>query len=337
MSHENHERPNFENIQAETCSFQFYERIFADSVHKPVMPREVLGFISESKKIKIIDATVGCGGHSSLILKKNPAAVLLGIDRDSRALEAAEKRLSCFGERSILKGGTFSQIKRIAADTGWLSADVILMDLGISSLQLDDPARGFSYKSNAPLDMRMGFGAEKTAADLLNSLPEGELEQIFREFGEVRRARKLAFEIVNERKKRQFLTTDQVAEVCRSIPRLTRMKGQSASTLPFQAIRIAVNNELDEIRDGLKNSLELLSEGGIMIVISFNSLEDRIVKNFFKLESKDCICPPELFVCGCGHRKTLELLTRKPLSPKEDEVKANGRAASAKLRAAMKK
>lgn len=336
MNYENGECAEFDSIQKKILAFECYAQIFADSIHKPVMPREVLGFIGESGKLKIIDATVGCGGHSSLILKKNPAAVLLGIDRDLTALEAAEKRLFSFKDRAVLKSGTLSEIKTIAAETGWSSADIILMDLGISSLQLEDSERGFSYRTNAPLDMRMGLGAKKTAADLLNSLSENELEKIFREFGEIKRSRKLANEVVRERKKSPILTTEHFAEICKRIPGLTRMKGDSSPTLPFQALRIAVNDELNQLKQGLKSAVELLSEGGIIIVISFNSLEDRIVKNFFKTESKECICPPERFVCVCEHRKTLKLLSKKPLLPKEDEIMANSRAASAKLRAAKK-
>ncbi|HOK03814.1 MAG TPA: 16S rRNA (cytosine(1402)-N(4))-methyltransferase RsmH [Victivallales bacterium] len=325
-----------QDVTKEKNTFEIYKEIFKNEIHKPVMPREVLGFIPESGKLKIIDATVGCGGHSSLILKKNPAAELIGIDRDFKALEEASEKLKPFEKRARLIAGTFSEIENITADAGWLSADIILMDLGISSLQLDDSSRGFSYLREGKIDMRMNLNADKTAADLLNTLSENELEKIFSQYGEVRRAHKLAEEIVKQRKLAPFSTTSQLAELCRRIPGLTRMKGVSAPTLPFQALRIAVNDELSQLSKALKESLKILSKGGILIVISFNSLEDRIVKNFLKLESKDCICPSTLFECKCNHQQQLEILTKKPIIPADDEIKFNSRAAPAKLRAAKK-
>ncbi len=317
-------------------SFEVYQRLFADAPHKPVMPREVLELVPESGALKIVDATVGCGGHSSLILKKNSGAVLLGLDRDDGAIEFARQRLAFADGRFRLVTACFSEIGRCAAEMGWLSADIVLMDLGLSSLQLDDPSRGFSYMHDGPLDMRMGRDAGSAASDILNDCSRDELAEIFFRYGEIRRSRKLADEIVAERSREPFTNTARLAEICRRLPGLSRKRGLTAPTLCFQALRVAVNDEMRQLEKGIADAVGLLAPGGVIVVISFNSAEDRIVKNFFREEARDCICPPDFPVCRCGHVRRLEILTRKPLVPKDDEIAANRRAAPARLRAARR-
>ncbi len=306
--------------------------------HFPVLSREILReMIPEHGPLKVIDGTVGYGGHSSLILKKNPEAVLLGIDRDCEALENARKILMFAGERVRLMKDCYSNLVERAAENGWFSADVVLLDLGISSPQIDSPERGFSYSLDGPLDMRMAPESGKTAADILNSSGEGELERIFREYGEIRESRRLARVICADREiGKRWNGTADFADFCNRILGRRRRPGLQAATLCFQALRIAVNNELKELEKALPLALEVLAPGGKIAVISFHSLEDRIVKNFFRRESKDCLCPPENFTCICGHRKRLELITKKPITAEPDEIEENRRSSSAKLRIAEK-
>ncbi len=331
-----YERDGKIEFGAEDEGFEVFVESFEGSPHKSVMPREVLSFVPLRGKLKVVDATVGCGGHSSLILKKNPEAVLLGLDRDGRALEFAERRLSFANGRFQLSRRCFSEIRTCAVEAGWLSADIVLMDLGVSSLQLDDASRGFSYLYDGPLDMRMGTETGIAATGLLNNASREELVNIFYKYGDMKRPGKLADEIIRARAEKKFESTGQLADLCRAIPGLSRMRGVTAPTLCFQAIRIAVNNEIGELEKGLQDALKLLAPRGKIIVISFNSFEDRIVKNFFRTEATECLCPPELFQCACGHKKSLRLFTKKPLIPKEDELAVNKRAAPAKLRVAEK-
>lgn len=306
--------------------------------HYPVLAKEVLDLlIPEKGELKVIDGTVGYGGHSSLILKKNSDAVLLGIDRDGEALKAARENLKFAGDRVHLQKGKFSDLANFAAEIGWLSVDVVLLDLGVSSPQLDSPGRGFSLRQNGPLDMRMDCETSKTAADILNSYDANELEKIFREYGEIKHAKKLANAIVARRNEKKWTETMEFAEFCNSLLGQQRRPGLQAATLCFQALRIAVNEELSELEKVLPKAIKILSPGGKIAVISFHSLEDRIVKNFFKMEAKDCICPPENFVCACHHHKTLEIVTKKPITASKEECMNNPRSACAKLRVAIKK
>lgn len=292
--------------------------------------------IVKTGPMKVIDGTVGYGGHSSLILKKNAEAVLLGIDRDGEALAAAEKVLGFAGDRIHLVKDSFSNLAACAAGLGWHSVDAILLDLGVSSPQIDDPKRGFSYRLDGPLDMRMDVQSRETASRILNTYPYEDLERIFREYGEIQKSRKLADEIVRRRTEKEWMYTAELADLCNSIPGIVRRNGPPAPSLCFQALRIEVNRELEELKKALEDGVKLLAPGGRIAVISFHSLEDRIVKQYFKMMASCCLCPPGLPICMCGHRQSLKLIAKKPVCATEDEVRGNRRAAPAKLRVAEK-
>lgn len=310
--------------------------------HIPVLIDEVCSFIvGEDRPLRrIVDGTVGFGGHSSALLRAHPEAELLGVDRDLEALEAAKEALAFAGKRAHLRHGAFSRMSELAAELGWEDGvDAVLLDLGVSSVQLDQADRGFSYRfPEAALDMRMDQNAETpTAADLLNNAPEEELTRIFREYGEVREAGRLAKMVANERTRRPFISCGDFAAVCDSFSRGRGQggrKGPPAPTLPFQALRIAVNGELDELRRGLEAATELLAPGGRLLAISFHSLEDRIVKRFFQDMAAKCKCPPGLPVCRCGWKPKLAILTKHPIEADEQERGKNSRSACAKLRVA---
>ena len=306
-------------------------------MHIPVLAREVLEYlIPETGECRVIDCTVGYGGHSSLILAKNRKAVLLGIDRDDEAIAAAEEVLKFAAGRFSLSRGNFSDLAELAAGKRWLSADVVLMDLGVSSPQIDSPRRGFSFKHDGPLDMRMDCHADRTASRFLNTAGVEDLEFAFREYGEIRESRRLARKIVERRNEKAWFGTLEFADFCNSVLGRQRRPGLQAATLCFQALRIAVNSELQELEKALPKAVELLRPGGRIAVISFHSLEDRIVKRYFVSEARDCICPPGLPVCCCGHKKILKIITRRPLEAGRDEVQENRRAGSAKMRVAEK-
>ena len=305
--------------------------------HQPVLYREVVKYIAEPERpLRLIDGTLGCGGHSSLILQSNRQAELLGIDRDGDALERAADVLAFAAERIHLVRGNYGGMKDYAAEAGWVSADAVLLDIGVSSPQLDDFSRGFSYREDAPLDMRMDRRSPVTASRLLNFSSLEELTRIFREYGEIQHYGKLARAIVARREERPWSSTGELAEFCEKILGRSRKGAPPAPTLCFQALRIAVNDELGELERGLESAIELLAPGGILAVISFHSLEDRIVKNKFRYEATGCICPPGCPVCICDHRPRLKIVTKKPLTAADDELVDNPRAACAKLRIAEK-
>ena len=257
---------------------------------------------------------------------------MLGIDRDPSAVRAARETLASFGDSAVVVHGRFSELAAIASEHGFSPADLVLFDFGISSTQVDDPERGFSFRGDGPLDMRMDPTSQLTAAKVVNDYDEAELERIIRQYGEERWARRIALFIVARRPLRT--TRDLAAAVEAAIPRKARPRDIHVATRTFQAIRIAVNDELGEIESGLRAALSTLKPGGRMATISFHSLEDRLVKSFFNVESKDCICPPQQPVCTCGHRASLRIVTRHPVRPSEQEVAANPRARSARLRVA---
>ena len=278
---------------------------------------------------------MGQAGHARQILERiEPGGRLLGIDRDPAAVEAARSALAAFGPAATVVHGSFSDLDAMARRAGFVPADVILFDFGLSSVQLDASERGFSFRGEGALDMRMDTTASLDAARIVNELDERELERILREYGEERWARRIAQFIVARRPLRT--TRDLAAAVEAAIPRGAWPRDINVATRTFQGIRIAVNDELGEIEAGLKAALGILKPGGRMATISFHSLEDRLVKSFFLVESKDCICPPQQPVCTCGHRATLRIVTRRPVRPSEAEVAANPRARSARLRVAEK-
>lgn len=282
-----------------------------------------------------IDCTLGQAGHARQILERiTPGGRLLGIDRDPAAVEAGLVTLAPFGPAAVVVHGRFGDLEAIADDAGFGEADLILFDFGISSTQLDAPDRGFSFRGEGPLDMRMDVTSELTAERIVNTFEPSEIERIIRSFGDERWARRIAQFIVARRPLRT--TRDLASAVEAAIPRKAWPRDINVATRTFQGIRIAVNNELGEIEAGLKAALSTLKPGGRMATISFHSLEDRLVKSFFNVESKDCICPPQQPVCTCGHRATLRTVTRRPVRPSEEEVAANPRARSARLRVAEK-
>jgi 16S rRNA (cytosine1402-N4)-methyltransferase len=278
---------------------------------------------------------VGQAGHARQILERiTPGGRLLGIDRDPNAVEAARVALAQFGSQVVIVHGRFSELGSISAQNGFAPADLVLFDFGLSSNQIDDPERGFSFRGEGPLDMRMDPAAPVTAATIVNESDVREIERIIREYGEERWARRVAQFIVARRPLR---TTRDLAEAVEAaIPRAAWPHDINVSTRTFQGIRIAVNDELGEIEAGLRAALTTLKPGGRMATISFHSLEDRLVKSFFNVESKDCICPPQQPVCTCGHRATLRIVTRRPVRPSEEEVAVNPRARSSRLRVAEK-
>ncbi|MDD5727895.1 MAG: 16S rRNA (cytosine(1402)-N(4))-methyltransferase RsmH [Victivallales bacterium] len=317
------------------------ERQFATSKdgfgHLPVLYREVSDFLaSGNRACRLIDGTLGCGGHSSLILKANPQAEVLGIDRDADALKRAGEILQFATGRIRLVQGNFSCLADFAREAGWAAVDGILLDVGVSSPQLDDAGRGFALRFDGPLDMRMDRRSPLTASRVLNNSSESELARIFYEYGEEKRSRRLARAIVERREEKPFERTLEFAEFCERVLGRSRPGKLPTPTKCFQALRIAVNDELGELEKALQAAIPLLKSGGRLAVISFHSLEDRIVKEFFREQAADCVCPPGLPVCRCGHRARVRILTRKPVTARKDEIEFNRRAASAKLRVAEK-
>jgi 16S rRNA (cytosine1402-N4)-methyltransferase len=280
-----------------------------------------------------VDGTVGAGGHASAILKTAPRSRLLGFDRDPRSLAVARETLAPFEDRVILVHNSFESMGKIAPAQGFSGGDGILLDLGIASMHVDDPERGFAFRVDGPLDMRFDpMAGEQTAADLVNTLHADELADLIFRYGEDRDSRRIARAITTAR---PLYTTRQLAEVIEKAHRGPREKIHPA-TRTFQALRIAVNDELGAIERTLPQAVSLLRPGGRLAIISFHSLEDRIVKQYFKTEATDCICPPRQPVCTCGHRATLALVTRRPITANEAETAANPRSRSAKLRIAEK-
>lgn len=302
-------------------------------IHRPVLYQEVLTALQPRNRGHYIDGTVGLGGHAGGILDASaPHGRLLGLDVDAQALEQARQNLAAFGDRARLVHGSYAELDRHMAALEWPSVDGILLDLGASSLQFDNPARGFSFQREGALDMRFDPRSTVTAADIVNDWPEEELADVLYKYGEERQSRKVARAIVKARPLET--TADLASVVAKSLG--GRRGGMHPATRTFQGLRIAVNHELDSIETALPKAVAALRPGGRLAVISFHSLEDRLVKHFMHRESQDCICPPGQLVCTCGHKATIKEVTRKPVQPGEEEVAANPRARSARLRVAEK-
>jgi len=303
--------------------------------HKPVLKEEVLHFLELNNRRLIVDGTLGDGGHTEAILRRTgPQCRVLGIDRDAAALERARKRLATFGGRVILVQGNYSDIKNILSDQRMEAMDGFLLDLGVSSPQLDTANRGFSFRQDGPLDMRMDASQKTTASDLLKELSDDELATIIKEYGEERHAKRIVRLIRKAQGKGPLETTLALSHILSSAARNPRPTKIHPATKTFQALRIAVNRELEHLELGLTNSIDNLNDGGRMVVISFHSLEDRRVKNFFRDEEKGCVCPPKTPICICGHKQRLKVLTRRPVTAEPEELQDNPRSSSAKLRAA---
>jgi len=307
-------------------------------LHRPVMPVEVIAQLEAERGGLYIDATLGTGGHSELILLASPEGRVIGLDRDAEVIEVAAERLKRWGERFTAIHTDFRRIKEVLAERGIESVAGILADLGLSSFQLDTPERGFSFRfsESSPLDMRMDRSQALKAADLVNSLSERELSDLIFEFGEERMARRIARQIVAARAKAAIETTAQLADL---VVRAVHQKGRwriHPSTRTFQALRIAVNRELDGLDRFIADAVDLLEPCGRLVIITFHSLEDRIVKQALRFQSGHCMCLPNQPECRCGASQRVEVLTRKAIQPGDDEIAINPRSRSAKLRACRK-
>ena len=304
------------------------------SRHHPVMVSEVLSFLCPQNGKRFFDGTVGGGGHAEAILKASVYdAQLLGVDRDNAALEIAEQQLTQFKSRVFLYRANFSQAQEVLKTVGWQGCDGVLLDLGFSSLQIEDPERGFSFQRSGPLDMRMDRRDAQCAADIINRDSEAELRRIFHDFGEERAASRLARAIVHSRKQAPFSTTKSLVETIEQVTKRPVPGQLHPATRTFQALRIAVNKELDHLTTFLQDGYQLLRPGGRMVILAYHSLEDRLVKTAFRRWAATCLCPPQIQVCCCGWSPQVTILTPKPIAPSEEEVTANPRARSARLRA----
>ena len=304
-------------------------------LHVPVLFNETIDALRPAREDgTIVDATLGLGGHAEGILRAYPRVRLLGIDRDPEALIRSRERLAPFTGRVTFVEGRHESLIDILQQSGIPAVSGLVADLGVSSMQLDDAARGFSFRHDAPLDMRMGPDVP-TAADLLSRLTEVELVAILREYGEEPMAKRIAAAIVQAQAEEPIRTTGRLAEVIRSVKR-ARPHQIDPSTLTFQALRIAVNQELSGLDRFVEDAVSMLQPRARIAIISFHSLEDRIVKRAFRRLAGECVCPPALPVCGCGAKGTVKVLTGRPLTAEEEEVLANPRSRSAKLRVAEK-
>lgn len=296
--------------------------------HQSVLYQPIIHALHPQSPGFYVDGTLGAGGHARGILEaSSPAGQLLGLDLDPRALEIARQHLQAFGSRAIIRQASYTTLQDQLWELGWTAVQGIVLDLGVSSMQLDQAERGFSFQKDGPLDMRFSPQQTTTAAYLVNHLPEDELAEIIWRFGEEQQSRRIARAIVLAR---PLQTTLQLAEVIRkAIGGRGRLH---PATLTFQALRIAVNAELQSIAQVLPQAVDALAQGGRLAVVSFHSLEDRLVKQFFRRESRDCICPPQQPVCTCDHRARIIEIVRHPITAAEEEIQQNPRARSARLR-----
>ncbi|MBR0139494.1 MAG: 16S rRNA (cytosine(1402)-N(4))-methyltransferase RsmH [Firmicutes bacterium] len=302
--------------------------------HVPVLYEQVLENLAPKPGAVIVDGTLGGAGHSLGIAERiGESGTLIGIDRDADAIAAAGERLSAAPCRKILVQSNFADIKAVLKDLGIEKIDGALLDLGVSSFQLDNEARGFSYMHDAPLDMRMNADDSLTAEDVVNSYSREDLTRIIRDYGEERWAARIAEFIVRERSKEPITTTYRLVEIIKkAIPASARREGPHPAKRTFQAIRIEVNDELGQLREAVADFTDVLAGGGRLAVISFHSLEDRIVKEYFQKRLNPCTCPPDFPVCVCGKKADIKKVTGKPVTASKEELEMNPRARSAKLR-----
>jgi len=301
-----------------------------------VLLEETLKYLDLKQGGVYIDGTLGGAGHSSEIIKRIiPGGILLGIDQDSNAISAARERLEAYKDNVIIVRDNFRNIKAIAQENGFKEVDGVLLDIGVSSHQLDEEERGFSYMHDGPLDMRMDTNRDYTASDIVNNASEQELIRIISDYGEEKWAVRIVKFIIEERKNGRIETTFKLVDIIkRAIPAAARREGGHPAKRTFQALRIAVNDELEVLEQAVKDAVDILKPGGRLVVITFHSLEDRIVKTVFNNIERPCTCPPQLPICMCGKVPLLKVVTRKPVIAGEEELESNTRSKSAKLRAA---
>ena len=297
------------------------------------MAREVMDLLRPETRKRYLDGTLGGGGHAEeILIHSSPDGQVLGLDLDDEALDATRERLSRFGDRLVPRQANFATADVVLKEIGWLGVDGIVLDLGVSSRQFESPERGFSFRGRARLDMRMDRRQSLDAHQIVNTFSAPELERILRQYGEEPQARPIALMIASERKMKIIETTEQLADIVGRI-KGKRERGHHPATQTFQALRIAVNQELENLDRFLESGYKLLKPKGRMVIISFHSLEDRLVKMAFRKWNRDCLCPPRTPTCQCGWSQKVKLLTTRPLSPSLSELEANPRARSAKLRA----
>jgi 16S rRNA (cytosine1402-N4)-methyltransferase len=306
--------------------------------HRPVLLHPLIENLQPRPGQAYIDGTLGAGGYTAAFLERvTPGGRILAIDRDPAAVELARARFEAAGGAVVLAQGNFADMEALAAEHGIGRVDGVVLDLGISSLQLDDPVRGFSFRLDGPLDMRMDSGSGVTAADIVNQWSEADLVALIRTYGEERFARQIAAALVRRRASEPLARTEELREtVERTIPRRFWPKRIHPATRTFQALRIEVNRELESLATGLQAAIRIIRPGGRLGVVSFHSLEDTIVKNALHVAAQNCLCPPQQTHCTCAHRASLLLLSRKAIKPDEAEIAANPRARSARLRIAEK-
>ena len=307
-------------------------------VHQPVLLREAVEQLAVRSGWVCVDATAGEGGHSLALLQASaPLGRVLGIDRDPRSLSRAEERLSQFGDRFIPVQGTYADMDQLAQGANIAQVDGVLLDLGLSSWQLEAAGAGFSFQRDEPLDMRFDpNGTGPDAAELVNTLSEDELRKLLFQYGEEPRARTIARTLVQARQGNPIRTTGRLVELLRAIPGLGRGRRTHPATRTFQALRIAVNDELTNLEAGIKAAIGLLKPEGRLVVIGYHSLEDRLVKQTLAYQATNCICPAQIPVCVCNHRATVRIINRRIIRPAAEEVAANPRSRSARMRVAEK-
>ena len=301
--------------------------------HVSVLLNECIEGLNIKENGIYVDGTLGGAGHSSEIVKRLKTGRLIGIDQDTDAINAATKRLEPYKDRVTLVHDNFSNVKAVFAQLGIEKADGFLLDIGVSSHQLDEAERGFSYMQDAPLDMRMNSESDFSAYNVVNEYSEDELNNVIFKYGEERWAKRIAQFIVEARKQKPIETTFELVDIIKkAVPKGARKDGPHPAKRTFQAIRIEVNGELEILEKTIDDMTELLNPGGRLCIITFHSLEDRIVKNAFRKQENPCTCPPEFPVCVCGKKPLAKVITRKPILPSEDELEENHRSRSAKLR-----
>lgn len=301
--------------------------------HKSVLLEETIENLLVKPEGVYVDGTLGGGGHSYEIAKRLTTGRLIGIDQDEDAIKAAKERLLEYIDKVTIVRSNYCNFKQILAECGVEAVDGIILDLGVSSYQLDTPERGFSYMEDAPLDMRMDTRGTVTAKDIVNTYSESELYRIIRDYGEDNFAKNIAKHIVRQREIKPIETTLELADIIKSaIPKKLWVNAGHPAKRTFQAIRIELNKELEVLKDTLQDMIDALKPGGRICIITFHSLEDRIVKSCFKTNEDPCVCPPSFPVCVCGKKATGKIVTKKPIRPSEEELEVNKRSKSAKLR-----